>query len=99
MISSYEANLALNPNRDVVWNNKGSALGLAIMVAIASVQTLQEENSGINSLDAVNNGFHLAFIIAAIVAGIATIVAGVAIKKPKSSDGKEKEDDVVTPMG
>jgi hypothetical protein len=99
MISSYEAILALNPNHDVVWNNKGSALGLAIMVAIASVQTLQEENSGINSLDAVNNGFHLAFIIAAIVAGIATIVAGVAIKKPKSSDGKEKEDDVVTPMG
>jgi hypothetical protein len=99
MISSYEAILALNPNHDVVWNNKGSALGLAIMVAIASVQTLQEENSGINSLDAVNNGFHLAFIIAAIVAGIATIVAGVAIKKPKSSDGKEKDDDVVTPMG
>jgi hypothetical protein len=99
MISSYEAILALNPNHDVVWNNKGSALGLAIMVAIASAQTLQEENSGINSLDAVNNGFHLAFIIAAIVAGIAIIVAGVAIKKPKSSDGKEKEDDVVTPMG
>jgi EmrB/QacA subfamily drug resistance transporter len=77
----------------------GSALGLAIMVAIASAQTLQEENSGINSLDAVNNGFHLAFITAAIVAGIATIVAVVAIKKPKSSDGKEKEDDIVTPMG
>src|ERR687889_306682 len=75
----------------------GSALGLAIMVAIASAQTLQDENGGINSLDAVNNGFHLAFIIAAIVAGIATIVAVVAIKKPKSSDGKEKEDDVVTP--
>lgn len=40
MISSYEAILALNPNHDVVWNNKGSALGLAIMVAIASAQTL-----------------------------------------------------------
>jgi nucleoside-diphosphate-sugar epimerase len=53
----------------------------------------------INSLDAINNGFHLAFITAAIVAGIATIVAVVAVKKPKSSDGKEKEDDVVTPMG
>jgi EmrB/QacA subfamily drug resistance transporter len=77
----------------------GSALGLAIIVAIASAQTLQEENSGISSLDAVNNGFHLAFITAAIVAGIATIVALVAIKRPKSSDGKEKEDDVVTPMG
>jgi hypothetical protein len=52
-----------------------------------------------SSLGAVNNGFHLAFITAAIVAGIATIVAVVAIKKPRSSDGKEKEDDLVTPMG
>src|SRR5918997_176851 len=77
----------------------GSALGLAIMVAIASAQTLQDENGGINSLEAVNNGFHLAFIIAAIVAGIATIVAVGGIKKPKSSDGKEEEDDVVTPKG
>src|ERR687893_929306 len=76
-----------------------SALGLAVMVVLASAQTLQDENGGINSLEAVNNGFHLAFIIAAIVAGIATIVAVVAIKKPKSSDGKEKEDDAVTPMG
>src|SRR5918996_2320117 len=44
----------------------GSALGLAIVVAIASAQTLLDENSGINSLDAVNNGFQLAFITAAI---------------------------------
>jgi sugar phosphate permease len=51
----------------------GSALGLAIIVAIASAQTLLDENSGIGSIEALNNGFHLAFMTAAIVAAIAAI--------------------------
>ena len=59
----------------------GSALGLAIMVAVASSQTLLDENNGIGSIEALNNGFHLAFITAAIVAAIAAIVAVMAIKK------------------
>src|ERR671910_3506572 len=59
----------------------GSALGLAIMGAVASSQTLLDENNGIGSIEALNNGFHLAFITAAIVAAIAAIVAVMAIKK------------------
>jgi sugar phosphate permease len=77
----------------------GSALGLAIMVAIASAQTLSDGNNGIGSIDALNNGFHLAFTAAAIVAGIAGIVAFVAIKKPSMSGGKEEEAVVVAPTG
>jgi MFS family permease len=81
----------------------GSALGLAIMVAIASAQTILDENSGsISSIDALNNGFHLAFITAAIVAAIAAIVALVAIKNPNTSGWKEKEEAaavVVAPTG
>ena len=78
----------------------GSALGLAIMVAIASAQTLSDGNNGIGSIDALNNGFHLAFITAAIVAGIAAVVAFVATKKPSISGGKEKKQEVVvTPTG
>jgi EmrB/QacA subfamily drug resistance transporter len=73
----------------------GSALGLAIMVAIASAQTLSDQNSGIGSIDALNNGFHLAFITAAIVAAVAAIVAAVAIKKSNTSSGKEKDKAVV----
>jgi EmrB/QacA subfamily drug resistance transporter len=73
----------------------GSALGLAIMVAIASAQTLSDSSSGIGSIDALNNGFHLAFITAAIVAAIAAIVAFVAIKNPNTSGGKRKEEAVV----
>jgi len=61
----------------------GSALGLAIMVAIASAQTLSDENSSsgsISSIDALNNGFHVAFIAAAAVAAIAAVVAFVIIR-------------------
>jgi len=75
----------------------GSALGLAIMVAIASAQTLSDGNNGIGSIDALNNGFHLAFTAAAIVAAIAGIVAFVAIKKPSISGGEEEV--VVAPTG
>jgi EmrB/QacA subfamily drug resistance transporter len=77
----------------------GSALGLAIVVAIASAQTLLDENNGVGSIDALNNGYHLAFTIAAIVAAIAAIVAYVAIRKPNSSSGKEEKEVVVAPTG
>src|SRR5918999_295004 len=70
----------------------GSALGLAIMVATASAQTLSDVNNGIPSMDALNNGFHLAFITAAVVAAISAIVAFVAIKKP-NADGEKKEEE------
>jgi EmrB/QacA subfamily drug resistance transporter len=78
----------------------GSALGLAIMVAIASAQTILDENSGsISSIDALNNGFHLAFITAAIVAAIGAVVAFAVIKNPNTSGGKEEEAVVVAPTG
>jgi EmrB/QacA subfamily drug resistance transporter len=78
----------------------GSALGLAILVAIASVQTLSDSSSGIGSIDALNNGFHLAFITAAIVAAIAATVAFVVIKNPNTSGGKRKQEVVaVAPTG
>lgn len=70
----------------------GSALGLAIMVAIASAQTLSNQNSGVGSIDTLNNGFHLAFVTAAIVTAVAAIIAVIAIKKRKTAGGKEKEE-------
>ena len=80
----------------------GSALGLAIMVAIASAQTLSDGNNGIGSVDALNNGFHLAFITAAVVAAISAIVAFVGINKPSAGGGKKEEEEkevMVSPGG
>jgi hypothetical protein len=50
---------------------------------------LQDKNNGIPSTDALNNGFHLAFIGAAVVAAVAAIVALIAIKKPNKTSNQE----------
>ncbi len=53
----------------------GSAMGLAIMVSIATMHSEALSNIGTRSLDALNNGFHLAFISAAFVSAVAAIVS------------------------
>src|SRR5918995_6550853 len=61
----------------------GSALGLAIKVALTSSQTETLENIGLPSIEALNNSFHLAFIIGGIVSTIAAIIAIVGLKIAK----------------
>lgn len=53
----------------------GSALGLAMMVSIATMHSEALVNIGARSLDALNNGFHMAFIGAAFVSVVAAIVS------------------------
>jgi EmrB/QacA subfamily drug resistance transporter len=59
----------------------GSALGLAIIVAWSSGQTEMLIDSGISQLQALNSGFHLAFIGAAIISVVATSIIFAFIKK------------------
>jgi EmrB/QacA subfamily drug resistance transporter len=63
----------------------GSALGLAIIVALTSSQTETLENIGLPSIEALNNSFHLAFIIGGIVSTIAAIIAIVGLKIAKEA--------------
>ena len=58
----------------------GSALGLAIMVAWSSGQSEALIDLGIPQIEALNNGFHIAFIGAAIMSAIATILILLLIK-------------------
>jgi EmrB/QacA subfamily drug resistance transporter len=58
----------------------GSALGLAVIVAVASSQTATFEKIGLPSLEALNGGFHTAFIVGAIVSVIATLIAVIGLK-------------------
>jgi EmrB/QacA subfamily drug resistance transporter len=58
----------------------GSALGLAIIVAIASSQTATFENIGLPAIEALNGGFHTAFIVGATISMIATAVAVIGLK-------------------
>lgn len=57
----------------------GSALGLAIMVAVSTAHSESLVNIGINTLEAINNGFHLSFTGAAIISVIAAIISVIFI--------------------
>ncbi len=58
----------------------GSALGLAIIVAIAAAKTNSVKTAGATDVIALNAGFQTAFFSAAIVCIIAALIAAVAIK-------------------
>lgn len=59
----------------------GSALGLAIIVAWSSGQTEMLIDSGVSQLQALNSGFHLAFIGAAIISVVATSIIFTFVRK------------------
>lgn len=61
----------------------GSAIGLAIAVAVAMSTTNSDLAVGTAGRVAVNNGFQTAFMAAAIISGIATLISSIAIKQHK----------------
>lgn len=52
------------------------------MVGLASGQTEILQNIGVEHLIALNDGFHLAFIGAALVSAAAVILSLISIKRP-----------------
>jgi EmrB/QacA subfamily drug resistance transporter len=64
----------------------GSALGLTITVAIASTHTETLTKIGTANLEAINNGFHLAFIGAAIISIIAATISLIYIKSSRTKN-------------
>lgn len=61
----------------------GSALGLAVIVVISSSVTRISVANGVGESQALNEGFKVAFICAAIVSVLAIFIAAVKIKQSK----------------
>ncbi|SHF82699.1 MFS transporter [Chryseobacterium sp. OV279] len=61
----------------------GSALGLAIVVAISAAKTNAVKIAGATDTAALNEGFQTAFLSAAVVSAIAVIIAAFSIKSLK----------------
>ena len=59
----------------------GSALGLAILVVLVSVATNNRLATGAEQVQAMNDGFSIGFISAAVVSSIATILAIFSIRQ------------------
>jgi len=61
----------------------GSALGLAIIAAIAAATTKASIANSLSEIPALNAGFKMAFISAAVLCGFGILVAALRIKQPK----------------
>jgi EmrB/QacA subfamily drug resistance transporter len=58
----------------------GGALGLAVLASVAASRTESLSNSGEGTLAALNGGYHVAFMVGAIFAVLAGVVAATLIK-------------------
>jgi MFS family permease len=58
----------------------GGALGLAVLVSLASSRTDSLTASGEGPLAALNGGYHLAFLVGALFAAAAAVVGGVLLR-------------------
>ena len=63
----------------------GSALGLAVMVGLASGQTELLQSIGVGHVNALNGGFHLAFVGAALISAAAVVLSVVSIRRSSLS--------------
>jgi EmrB/QacA subfamily drug resistance transporter len=67
----------------------GGAIGLAVLATLSSERTSSQLDAGAGQLAALNSGYHLAYIIGAILVGIATVIA-VTVLKPAPMPSPEE---------
>lgn len=65
----------------------GGALGLAIFASIAATRTASLLHTGVSELEALNSGYHLAFIAGALFAGLAALLGAVLLRPSAAVQG------------
>jgi EmrB/QacA subfamily drug resistance transporter len=69
----------------------GGALGLAVLASLAAARTDNLLASGEDSLVALNSGYHVAFLVGAVFAAAAAVVAGVLLRSTAPAPHAEAE--------
>jgi MFS family permease len=67
----------------------GGALGLAVLASLADRRSNTLSASGAGELEALTGGYHLAFIVVAVFAVAAALVAAVALRRGTAAVGVE----------
>jgi EmrB/QacA subfamily drug resistance transporter len=68
----------------------GGALGLAILASLAAARTEGLAAAGADAVAALNSGYHLAFLLGAVAAALASALAG-AFVRPRTHDQAQGE--------
>lgn len=66
----------------------GGALGLAILASLAAARTDGLAATGVNAVTALNGGYHLAFLLGAVAAAMASVVAGAFVRTHSHSQAQ-----------
>jgi EmrB/QacA subfamily drug resistance transporter len=66
----------------------GGAIGLAVLATLATQRTDNKLADGVGQLAALNSGYHLAYLVGAILVAIATVIA-VTVLKPVAMPSQE----------
>ena len=61
----------------------GGAIGLAVLATLATGRTESLLAGGASHAEALNSGFHLAYLIGAILVAVAIVVAASVLRTPK----------------
>jgi EmrB/QacA subfamily drug resistance transporter len=59
----------------------GGAIGLAVLATLAAERTDSKAADGVGHLAALNSGFHLAYVVGAILVAVATVVAFTVLRE------------------
>jgi MFS family permease len=63
----------------------GGALGLAVLASVAASRTGSLEADGASVAEALNGGYHVAFLIGAVFAVAAAAVAAIFLRTPETA--------------
>ncbi|HEX2103978.1 MAG TPA: DHA2 family efflux MFS transporter permease subunit [Solirubrobacteraceae bacterium] len=67
----------------------GGAIGLAVLATLASERTGALQAAGEPAASALNAGFHLAYLIGAVLVAVAAVVAVTALRSPNAAPAPE----------
>ncbi len=71
----------------------GGAIGLAVLATIAAERTASEVLSGSTPAEALNSGFHTAYLVGAVLV-VAAIGIALAVLRPERTTGEQPDTDV-----
>jgi EmrB/QacA subfamily drug resistance transporter len=69
----------------------GGALGLAVLASLAASRTDSLAADGVGALEALNGGYHLAFLLGAVFVVASAVVAGALLRSDVSAGAHEGE--------
>jgi EmrB/QacA subfamily drug resistance transporter len=75
----------------------GGAIGLALLATVAAGRTTEARAAGEPHLVALNSGYHLAYLIGALLVAAAVVVALFAVRAEPAADATEAADPVLVP--